>query len=200
MLSSDGGATFTSANTGLSTTDVGGCIAVNPQNPQMLLIADAAGLAISTDGGNTWTETASQTTCPFSVHAKANPFIVYALGTNGAVKSTDFGETWTALNIRANVVADPSTANSAFAVGGEGGSWSPDAGTTWYSLLTNGWGESSLEPGGFEGLRSMGVWRGHDDCAEQSPGHVCCELDKLPLELRGWPLTKRLRADAQPSP
>ena len=155
MLSSDGGATFTSANTGLSTTDVGGCIAVNPQNPQMLLIADAAGLAISTDGGNTWTETASQTTCPFSVDAKANPFIVYALGTNGAVKSTDFGETWTALNIRANVVADPSTANSAFAVGGEGGSWSPDAGTTWYSLLTNGWGESSLEPGGFEG---SGVW------------------------------------------
>jgi hypothetical protein len=157
MRSSDGGATFASVNTGLSTTSVGGCLAINPQNPKMLLIAEGAGLATSTDGGNTWVETASPVSCPFSVDAKSNPTIIYATepnyaaGTATAVRSIDFGKTWTTLSISGPLIADPSTANSVFSVN----SWSPDAGTTWYPLLSNGLGQSLLEPGGWE---TYGAW------------------------------------------
>ncbi|HUY86967.1 MAG TPA: hypothetical protein VMU77_07605, partial [Acidimicrobiales bacterium] len=167
MRSTDGGATFATANTGLSTTNVGGCLAINPQNPKILLIADAAGLATSTDGGNTWVETASQVTCPFSVDTKSTPTVIYAIATSPsnyqvetAVRSFDFGKTWATLNATGPLLADPSTANSVFSVGvaasGQDiGSWSPDAGTTWYPLLTNGWGHSVLDPGGYEWY---GVW------------------------------------------
>lgn len=153
LRSSDGGSTFVSVNTGLSTTNVGGCLAINPQNPKMLLIQDAAGLATSTDGGNTWVETTSQVTCPFSIDAKANPPILYATGSTSAVKSTNFGETWTNVNIAAILVADPSTAKSVIAVSiyPNTGSWSPDAGTTWFPLLSSGWGESEIQPGGWAG-------------------------------------------------
>jgi photosystem II stability/assembly factor-like uncharacterized protein len=161
MLSSDGGATFASDNTGLSTTSVGGCLAIKPQNPKTLLIADAVGLATSTDGGNTWVETASPVSCPFSVDAKSNPTIIYATepnyaaGTGTAVRSFDFGKTWTSLNASVPLLADPSTANSVFSVN----SWSPDAGTTWYPLLSNGLGQSLLEPGGWgiSGLAASGA-------------------------------------------
>ena len=151
LRSSDGGLTFTTVNTGLSTTNVGGCLAINPQNPKILLIADAVGLATSTDGGNTWVETASQITCPFSVDTKSTPTIIYAVAPplsnpydDTAVRSADFGKTWTPLDVAGPLIADPSTANSVFSVN----SWSPDAGTTWYALLTNGLGQSLLEPGG----------------------------------------------------
>jgi len=163
VRSSDGGSTYTAANAGLSSTDVGGCFAVNPQNPQMLLIADGAGTAISTDEGNTWVETASQVTCPFSVDAKATPAIVYATGPNGGVRSTDFGKTWSAVNTIGTLLADPSTAYSVFALGMPSsgpdiGAWSPDAGVTWYPLLTSGLGQTQLDPGGLEssGLLSNG--------------------------------------------
>ena len=164
MRSSDGGETFASYNSGLSTTQVGGCLAINPQNPQMLLIADGVGLATSTNGGNTWVETASTVTCPFSVDAKSNPPTIYAAsvtsGNANGAKSTDFGKTWTTLSVGPNLIADPSTANSVFVMatnyyGPDIGAWSPDAGTTWYPLLTNGLGQILLEPGGYG---TSGLW------------------------------------------
>jgi hypothetical protein len=130
----------------------------------MLLIADGAGLATSTNGGNTWVETASSVTCPFSVDAKSNPPTIYAAsGTYGnahGAKSTDFGKTWTTLSVGPNLIADPSTANSVFVMtsnysGPDIGAWSPDAGATWYPLLTSGLGQILLEPGGYT---SSGLW------------------------------------------
>lgn len=154
IRSSDGGVTFASFNSGLSTTQVYGCLAINPQNPQMLLIADGVGLALSTNGGNSWVETASSITCPFSVDAKSNPPTIYASG----AKSTDFGKSWTALSQIGVLIADPSTANSVFAVsmapydsGPDIGAWSPDAGATWYSDLTSNLGETLIFPAGNDG-------------------------------------------------
>jgi len=161
MRSSDGGTTFASYNSGLSTTQVGGCVAINPQNPQILLIADGAGLATSSNGGNTWVETASSVSCPFSVDAKSNPPTIYAANVTSfnGVKSIDFGKTWTTLNVGTNLIADPSTANSVFAISTATGMWSPDAGATWYSLLTSGLGQILLLPGGYNryGLTASGA-------------------------------------------
>jgi photosystem II stability/assembly factor-like uncharacterized protein len=166
LRTSDGGATYSTASVGLSSTDVGGCIAVNPQNPQMLLIADGVGIATSKDGGNTWAETPSTVTCPFSVDAKSSPSTIYAAQMPNAysavgAKSTDFGKTWTTLSGGSNLVADPSTANSVFSIGNSGYSvegWSPDAGVTWYPLLTDGLGQTLVDPGGWEtiGLSASG--------------------------------------------
>jgi len=171
LRSTDGGSTYSEVNTGLTSTDVGGCIAVNPANPHTLLIADGVGIAISEDDGSTWSETKSTITCPFSVDTKSNPPTIYAVEQTSAysasgAKSTDFGKTWTTLTVGPNLVADPSTANSVFAVSSENyvlgpniGAWSPDAGVTWYSLLTSGLGWTLIDPGGYawDGLAASGT-------------------------------------------
>ena len=72
LRSTDGGATWATANTGLSVTGVGGCFAFNPAVPKSLLIADSAGTAVSSDNGNTWVETHRRSAAPSRSMANRN--------------------------------------------------------------------------------------------------------------------------------
>ncbi len=170
VRSTDGGVTYTTVNSGLPYTDIGASVIFDPNNPNVLLTTvynngSSENLAKSTDSGTTWTATPSAVMGPFSVDARSNPSVIYSVeqltttGPSVGVKSTDFGATWTPLNINsatslANIlspplvlVADPSTPNSVFSIT----SWSPDAGVTWYPLLTNGLGQTAVAIGfGFD--------------------------------------------------
>lgn len=120
LRSTDGGATWATANTCLSVTDVGGCFAFNPADPKSLINADSAGTAVSSDNGNTWVESTSAISCTFSVDGKAKPPIVYAsqgaYSTAVAAKSGDFGKSWTTLSHVPGLIVDPGTANSVFGI------------------------------------------------------------------------------------
>lgn len=168
LRSTDGGQTYSSDNTGLTSTNVGGCLAVNPSNPQMLFIVDTVGTASSVDSGNTWAETKISPApfneaCNLSVDAKASPPILYNFGN----KSSDFGNTWTTLtppiaggSISA-IIVDPSTANSIFAIATSTNGvnklfWSPDAGITWYPAPNGDLGMNMLNAAGWNSLTGEG--------------------------------------------
>ena len=155
VRSTDGGGTYATDNAGLTSTDVTGCFASNPQDPLQLMIIDGAGLTTSIDGGNTWVEGTTQLFCPFSIDTKSKPPTVYAEEQTApgtplvGVKSTDFGKTWTVVGAGAPWpwIADSSTSGSLFSVN----SWSSDGGATWTPLLSSGLGQSLLSTGGYFG-------------------------------------------------
>jgi photosystem II stability/assembly factor-like uncharacterized protein len=166
LRSTDGGQNYTTDNIGLSSTNVFGCLAVNPSNPQMLFIVDDIGTATSIDAGNTWTETKlsqPDTACNLSVDAKAIPPILYNFGN----KSSDFGNTWITLappvaggGIPA-IIVDPSTANSIFAIASSTNGvnklfWSPDAGITWYPAPNGDLGMNMVQAAGWNSLTGEG--------------------------------------------
>jgi hypothetical protein len=147
IRSLDGGVTYQTANTGLPFWFMGGSMAFNPKDPNVLLIGgyDAqwdGELAKSTDGGNSWAATRSPEVGPFSIDSRSNPPVVY--GTNS--KSSDFGDNWMTLNMGPPLLADPSAAGSIFSLN----SWSSDAGFTWQPLLKNGLGQAAISYGGLE--------------------------------------------------
>ncbi len=167
IRSTDNGQTYATDNTGLSSTNVYGCLAVNPSNPQALFIVDDVGTATSIDAGNTWTETKltqpNNASCNLSVDAKASPPLLYNFGT----RSSDFGNTWTSLtppiaggSISA-IIVDPSTANSIFAIATSTNGvnklfWSPDAGITWYPAPNGDLGMSILDAAGWNSQTGEG--------------------------------------------
>ncbi len=167
VRSTDGGQTYAADNNGLSSTNIGGCLAVNPTNPQMLFIADSVGTAVSIDSGNTWVETKVSPppfneACNLSVDVKANPPVLYNFGN----KSSDFGNTWTRIappvagsSISA-IIVDPSTAGSIFAIVSLNSIsslyWSPDSGITWYPCPNGDLGMDAIEPAGWNNLTGEG--------------------------------------------
>lgn len=153
--STDGGISWTSVKTLTSQTTVGDCVAFNPANTQSIMVTDSNLVYTSTDGGNTWTQQSGHATCPLAVDTQANPAVVYA-GVP-AYKSTDFGQTWTALNVTGRAIPDPALANGIIMVGKQASGqpdiqWSPDGGTTWYPSSTMSLGWPILQPNVQQGL------------------------------------------------
>jgi hypothetical protein len=109
--SADGGVTWTAANNGLKAIDSENdiqplaikSIAIEPQNPQIMLVGTNAGLFRSADAGNTWTSIAAFDLSTFLsnvVAVAADPLTagkMYAFADGGLVMetSTDSGKTWT---------------------------------------------------------------------------------------------------------
>lgn len=148
LRSTDGGATYTIANNGLPNVQTSGVVA-NPQSPAMLFVGTAGGLFKSIDNGNSWALSNSSTAGVISFDANVTPPTIYI---NNA-KSADLGVTWAPIPGAGVIIADPSTPNSIFSVGGANGpQWSPDAGGTFFPL-TAGFGQ----PNAFFGFDGKGI-------------------------------------------
>lgn len=148
LRSTDGGATYTLANNGLPNVETSSVVA-NPETPAMLFVGTAGGLFKSTNNGNSWALSNSSTAGVISFDANVTPPTIYI---NDA-KSTDLGATWSPIPGAGVIIADPSTPNSIFSVGGANGpQWSPDAGQTFFPLTT-GFGQ----PNAFFGFDGKGI-------------------------------------------
>jgi photosystem II stability/assembly factor-like uncharacterized protein len=97
--SGDGGASWSTANTGLTSVQVS-ALAVHPVEPATLYAATAlgGGLFKSTDGGASWSLLPTGVTAISSVAVHpVTPDTIYAGGDSGILKSTDGGAGWTPL-------------------------------------------------------------------------------------------------------
>ena len=103
--STDGGGTWSGANTGLPATSTVHALAIDPDDAQHALRRDRTrGVFKSTDGGGTWsaanTGLPDASSSPRSPSIPPRPSTLYA-GTRiggGVFKSTDGGSTWSAAN------------------------------------------------------------------------------------------------------
>jgi hypothetical protein len=133
--STDGGATWSAVNTGLSNKSVW-ALAIDPTAPNTLYAGTYGGVFKSTDGGASWSANGLTGNGVFALAIDPNtPTTLYA-GTNGGVfKSTNSGATWSATgtgptNVRALVI-DPTTPTTLYA-GTNGGVFkSADGGVNW---------------------------------------------------------------------
>ena len=105
--STDGGANWAAANSGLNATRIN-ALAIDPSNPATLYAGASSGVFKSTDGGQSWAPTSSGLTDTIILSLAIdpdNPNTVYA-GTatgaffpgNGVFKTTDGGQNWAVSN------------------------------------------------------------------------------------------------------
>jgi hypothetical protein len=98
--STDAGTTWTRVHTFLRSGNVGMAsrLAVAPDNPQLVFAAGQFAIAISVDGGVTWTETVPAQFRDFwhvaAARAEGSQRRVYAVGTSGVWYSVNGGSTW----------------------------------------------------------------------------------------------------------
>ncbi len=100
LKSTDGGATWTTANEGLENLYIG-TLFMHPQNPDILLAGAGnvtyeagSGIYITTDGGKTWKQAHSSYIIESVEFSVSDPKIAYAGGFNGVYRSEDGGNTW----------------------------------------------------------------------------------------------------------
>ena len=158
LKSTDGGSTWSMVNKGLTTTEslYGLGLAIDPRNPNTLVLATQGGIYKSTDAGGNWTLKGS-TSAYDIVFDPNHAGSVYAPGQGLLLKSSDDGETWTLVDIGRGdlsgpftVTVDPEAADNLFLAsfdrtpfsGGLVG-WSPDGGQTW-TWLSSGLGSDLL--------------------------------------------------------
>jgi hypothetical protein len=148
--STDGGVTWSAANSGLPANAIVQALAIDPSTPTTLYAGtgwnDVGGVFKSTDGGGTWS--AADTGPSAAVYSLAidpsTPRTLYA-GTfgGGVFKSTDSGITWSAANtglIAASVLVlaiDPGSSSTLYAgTDGDGVFKSTNSGGTWSAANT----------------------------------------------------------------
>jgi photosystem II stability/assembly factor-like uncharacterized protein len=94
LESSDGGATWARANSGLIITSIDS-LAIDPQNGQTLYVGlNGAGLFKTTDGAASWSPTPSLEAFYAVAVDPRNDGTVYAWDGNGVRKSVDGGQSW----------------------------------------------------------------------------------------------------------
>ena len=99
--SSDAGATWAAANTGLSDLDVRHLV-LDPVNPGTLYAATGGGVYKSTDGGTSWQKANSGITTTEVVTLAMSPtntHVLYAATARGVFKTKDGGSSWYAVNL-----------------------------------------------------------------------------------------------------
>jgi photosystem II stability/assembly factor-like uncharacterized protein len=149
--STDGGASWAPANSGLNTQlsnlafPFG--LAIDPKTPSTLYAATSTGVLKSTDSAGTWKASGLTTPVQIVVVDPVNTSTLYAaMGFNalGLQRSRDGGATWTSINnglpsnlfIRA-LVADPATSGTVYLAGSAGLYKTTNGGDTW-TLMQNG--------------------------------------------------------------
>ncbi len=91
----------------------------DPATSGVIVAATDAGIFRSTNGGSTWTQTSTVPSAAVS-RSLASSNTIYALSNGTSYRSADGGATWTTganfgINAFASIVADPLTANTAYA-------------------------------------------------------------------------------------
>lgn len=95
MISEDGGVSWTLSNEGMGEITVG-FFAQHETDPQTLLAAANGGIFKTTDFGQSWTRTSSDTQNYRDIKYKpGSPSIAYASSNTGFFRSTDGGNSWT---------------------------------------------------------------------------------------------------------
>jgi photosystem II stability/assembly factor-like uncharacterized protein len=142
LRSTDGGASWQIASSGLPSSDSYSPVVVSPSDSMTVYLGMFGGLYKSTDLGDSWSIAglSGEQVYGVAIDGNASPPTIYAsllvpgVWTNGLYKSQDAGVTWANLNVGGTVVVDPSSANSLFLMDGSTVSWSPDGGETWMSM------------------------------------------------------------------
>lgn len=93
LKSTDGGISWSEANTGIENRTVGRMI-IHPGDPDILYIATTYGIYKTTDGAQTWTQQISGNFKEI-VFNPADPEIIYASKSGNFYKTLDGGNTWT---------------------------------------------------------------------------------------------------------
>ena len=144
----DGGATWLPANTGLSSTENVYSLAYFPDNPQVVYLTGfSTHIARSSDGGASWTEVGDYSTPPFInalvIHPGNSQILCGATSFDGFVKSTDGGVNWTPLNaglpqsipVLEQLVMDPANPARLFVGSAMYGVFrTTDGGTSWTEI------------------------------------------------------------------
>ncbi len=137
FYSTDGGASWTQSNTGISVPWVTGLVQSNGR----LICGTQSSVYVSTDEGNSWSERNNITKGQAASFVYAYGSKVYASLASGIVQSNDGGETWTPLMNGAMPIVGISMAasGSQIVIGAENGVTysSNDAGATWTSNTTD---------------------------------------------------------------
>ena len=103
LKTTDGGASWATANSGLSTTDVI-ALAIDPSMPSTLYAGTDAGVFKSTDGGQSWAaanagfDGAPQVTVNALAVDPGSPTTVYAATSGGLFKTNNGAARWTSIN------------------------------------------------------------------------------------------------------
>jgi hypothetical protein len=149
--STDGGATWTALNTGLTNASCPG-IVIDPTSSNILYAAliaqnfgSATGVYKSVDGGNTWISSGLNGTQVFSLAVDPqNHLTLYAGTTFGFSKSTNGGASWANANTGLNfggasaIVIDPTTPTTLYTIAGGGGVFKSTNGAGNWSQVNNG--------------------------------------------------------------
>lgn len=141
----DGGATWDSACSGLPTSASIDDIAVNPGNTDIVLVAASDGVYRSTDAGGTWSKNGGISVAFDLALSPANPALAYCLGYAAEpclFISTDSGATWTLQpgNVQqskgGSLIVDPSDADVVYSPGTAGVVKTTDRGEYWAAANT----------------------------------------------------------------
>ncbi len=174
--STNSGATWTAASTGLPTIPEIRALAIDPMTPTTLYAGKDYGDGVfkSTDSGSTWaaanTGLTSLYVCALAIDP-TSPATLYAGTWGGVFKSTNSGGTWAETSLRySNVCAlaiDPTTPGTLYAGTDTGVFKSTDSGGTWVSVNKGlpGLSVSALAIGStnpatvYAGTTTAGVWQ-----------------------------------------
>lgn len=97
LKSTDGGASWTFANSGMGNETVGDLL-MHPTNSSILIAATTDGIYRTTNGGTSWTKTSPNSNDFKDLEFKpGDPNTVYAVGSGFFYKSTNNGVSWTSI-------------------------------------------------------------------------------------------------------
>ena len=136
----DGGANWDSACSGLPDNAAVQKLAVNSGNPDIVLAGTGVGVYRSTDGGGSWGRVGAMTSAFDVALTPADPALAYCLGYDTApclFVSTDTGATWTPQpgnsqqSKGGSLITDPSNSDVVYSPGVRGVIKTADRGASW---------------------------------------------------------------------
>jgi photosystem II stability/assembly factor-like uncharacterized protein len=117
---------YKSTNSGASWTGpsqplLDSAVAIDPRNASNILLVSGSNVVRSTNGGSTFTPSASGLTAAYTLSIAVDPrneSVVYTSGGAGIFKSTDFGESWSLLlgTFTQSIAVDPFNSQTLYAI------------------------------------------------------------------------------------
>ena len=134
MNTMDGGATWTTQNSGITSVLYGNAII---DSVTAIAVGENGIILKSTDSGNTWNIVKSGTTVTLKSVVMSGQSIIVC-GDNGTIlKSDDLGGSWSTQNITSNLLNSILVVNGAMFIAGDNGTLltSSDGGSTWKAMV-----------------------------------------------------------------